>query len=42
MSRDMLSNVEVYVWGSLGRRGTVLSLVLAVSFVLASILLQQL
>jgi hypothetical protein len=39
MLRDMLSNVEVYVWGSLGWRGTVLSLVLAVSFVLASILL---
>jgi hypothetical protein len=39
MSRNMLSNVEVHVWGSLGRRGTVLSLVLAVSFVLAGILL---
>jgi hypothetical protein len=39
MSRDMLSNAEVYVWGSLGRRGTVLSLVLVVSFVLAGILL---
>jgi hypothetical protein len=38
MSRDMLSNAEVYVWGSLGQRGTVLSLVLVVSFVLTSIL----
>jgi hypothetical protein len=42
MSRDMLSNAEVYVWGSLGWRGTMLSLVLVVSFVLAGILLQQL
>jgi hypothetical protein len=42
MSRDMLSNAEVYVWGFLGWRGTVLSLVLVVLFVLASILLQQL
>jgi hypothetical protein len=39
MSRDMLFNAEVYIWGFLGRRGTVLSLVLIVSFVLAGILL---
>jgi hypothetical protein len=42
MLRDILSNAEVHVWGSLGRRGTVLSLVLVVSFVLTGILLQQL
>jgi hypothetical protein len=39
MLRNMLSNAEVYVWGFLGWRGTVLSLVLIVSFVLAGILL---
>jgi hypothetical protein len=39
MLRDMLSNAEVYIWGFLGWRGTVLSLVLVVSFVLTSILL---
>jgi hypothetical protein len=39
MLRDMLFNIEVYVWGFLGRRGTMLSLVLVVSFVLAGILL---
>jgi hypothetical protein len=39
MLRDILSNTEVYVWGFLGWQGTVLSLVLVVSFVLTSILL---